>query len=230
MVPWRPRSFRDAISPVSDGHTSRPPRGMGSAATPGLEDVTLTSTVTTNEADVPAPGAGGLDFTAVVSAELDLMLRVARDLTGSTADAEDVVQETLIRAHHGWERFDGRYPRAWLLTILRRTFLNSVRRTRPALLEDDWNLDHARPAFGSSHQQTASAEEIALDHAYDPATMTALRRLSPDHRAVLWLVDVEDLSTREAALVLGIPEGTATSRLSRARSRLRAFLSTRGAE
>ena len=71
-------------------------------------------------------------FGEVVEPEIEVLLRVARSLTGAESDAEDLVQETLIRAFGALDRFDGRHPRAWLLTILRRTHLNMHRRRRPS--------------------------------------------------------------------------------------------------
>lgn len=68
--------------------------------------------------------------------ELDLLLRVALALTRNHADAEDLVQDTLLRAYRSIDRFDGQHPRAWLLTILRRAHINRNRRQRPTLLAD----------------------------------------------------------------------------------------------
>ncbi|WP_323793765.1 RNA polymerase sigma factor, partial [Nocardioides sp.] len=120
------------------------------------------------DVDTPAaPPAATIDadarrraeaFATHVEPEIDVLLRVARTLTGSWADGEDVVQETLIRAYRAMDSFDGRHPRAWLLTILRRTHLNSVRRTRPVLIEDQ-SLERRRPAFGQS-ASAASAEDV----------------------------------------------------------------------
>ena len=73
----------------------------------------------------------GTAFERYVLPELDVLLRVARSLTHNAADAEDLVQETLIRAHRSIDRFDGRHPRAWLLTILRNANVNRARRRRP---------------------------------------------------------------------------------------------------
>ena len=75
-------------------------------------------------------------FAQHVLPEIDVLHRVALSLTRNAADAEDVVQETLIRAYRSIERFDGRHPRAWLLTILRNTHINRNRRRRPELLND----------------------------------------------------------------------------------------------
>lgn len=158
-------------------------------------------------------------FAAVVEPEIEVMLRVARTLTGSDADAEDVVQEALIRAFGAIGRFDGRHPRAWLLTIVRRTFLNQNRRRRPVLLAAD-ELDRGhRPAFGKGVE--ASAEDRVLDAQLDVELSRAIATLDPRFRAALVLVDVHDLSYAEAAAVLDVAPGTVMSRLSRARKRVR---------
>lgn len=161
-------------------------------------------------------------FRAVVEPEIEVLLRVGRSLTGSETDAEDLVQETMIRAFGAVDRFDGRHPRAWLLTILRRTHLNMNRRQRPSAI-GDWDLvQGARPAFGRT--EAPSAEESALDAHLAPALQSALAALDPRFRAVVVLVDVHDLSYADAAAVLDVPVGTVMSRLSRARARLRAAL------
>ncbi len=161
-------------------------------------------------------------FREVVEPEIAVMLRVARSLSASDADAEDLVQESLIRAYRGLDRFDGRHPRAWLLTILRNTNINLHRRQRP-VLADDWELTHAaRPAFGSAEQ--ASAEDSFVAEELDAALGQALAGLDPRFRSAMVLVDIHDLSYAEAAAVLGVPVGTVMSRLSRARDRVRRAL------
>ena len=161
-------------------------------------------------------------FADVVEPEIEVLLRVGRSLTGSDTDAEDLVQETLIRAFGALDRFDGRHPRAWLLTILRRTHLNMHRRQRPSTVGDWEVLHHARPAFGGAH--APSAEDRALAEDLDPALRTAMAALDERFRAAVVLVDVHDLSYADAAAVLDVPVGTIMSRLSRARTRLRAAL------
>ena len=75
-------------------------------------------------------------FAAEVVPEIEVLLRVAQTLTRHPADAEDLVQDTLLRAFRSMDTFDGRHPRAWLLTILRNTNSNRHRRRRPDLLDD----------------------------------------------------------------------------------------------
>ena len=165
-------------------------------------------------------------FADVVEPEIEVLLRVGRSLTGSDTDAEDLVQETMIRAFGAIDRFDGRHPRAWLLTILRRTHLNMHRRQRPSTVGDWEVLHHARPAFGGAH--APSAEDRALAEDLDPALRTAMAALDERFRAAVVLVDVHDLSYADAAAVLDVPVGTIMSRLSRARTRLRAALAGQG--
>lgn len=161
-------------------------------------------------------------FKTQVEPELEVLLRVALTITGSLADAEDLVQETLIRAFRGLDKFDGRHPRAWLLTILRNTNMNMHRRRRPDLVEDWAILGEARPAFGAS--RNASAEETVLEDILNEDLEAAVMSLDARFRTVLLLVDVDRLTHAEAADALGVPLGTIMSRLNRARARVRAHL------
>lgn len=149
------------------------------------------------------------------------LLAAARQSTRQLADAEDLVQDTLIRAFRAIHRFDGTHPRAWLMTILRNTRANAHRRRRPDLLRDpDTDLD-------SLDQTTPhnSAESLALDAAFNAAVHRAFQSLSARQRAVITLVDIEGLSYAQAAAQLGIPQGTVMSRLHGARTRMRQLLS-----
>ncbi|MDH4363738.1 MAG: RNA polymerase sigma factor [Acidimicrobiia bacterium] len=155
-------------------------------------------------------------FEQHVLPEIEVLLRVARSLTRNNADAEDLVQDTLIRAHNGIDRFDGRHPRAWLLTILRNAHINRHRRRRPELLRDpDVTFDRMSKAAGP--EQTDAFVDLELD----AELIRALDQLSQPFRFVVELVDIQGLSYAEAAQVLGVPPGTVMSRLHRARARLR---------
>ena len=161
-------------------------------------------------------------FQRYVVPELDVLFRVAMSLTRNRADAEDLVQDTLIRAYRAIDRFDGRYPRAWLLTILRNTQINRTRRRRPELLDDpDDALDRlavSQPGDG------VEPEEVVVDPVFDAEVTVALEALPPNFRAVVDLVDLEGKSYEEAADALGVPVGTIMSRLHRARRRMRKHL------
>lgn len=171
----------------------------------------------------PVPGALAeareAAFRRYVEPEIAVLLRVAYTLTGSWPDAEDVVQDALIRAWRAADRFDGAHPRAWLLTILRRANLNSVRRQRPDLVGDLRELDGQRPAFGAS--TVIGPEQRHTDREVSAPLADAVAGLDERFRTVLLLVDVDQLTYAEAADVLDIPLGTVMSRLSRARDRLR---------
>lgn len=164
----------------------------------------------------------GRAFRLHVEPHTEVLLRVARTLTTSWAEAEDLVQECLIRAWSAADRFDGAHPRAWLLTILRRTHLNMVRRTRPVTVDDLTVLRGARPAFDAA--LPVSPEEALLATVLPAELERAVADLDHRFRTVLELVDLDGLTCPEAARVLGLPVGTVVSRLSRARARVRVQL------
>lgn len=163
-----------------------------------------------------APGS----FDAFVVPHLPVLWRVARSLCRNAHDAEDLVQDTLVRAYKGLDRFDGAHPRAWLLTIMRNTHINQHRRQRPGLLHDPTVVDEA----DRRNPTAPSAEDVAAAQAPAPWVADALARLSPRHIDVVRLVDIDGLTYDEAAAALGIPTGTVMSRLHRARRRMRAHL------
>lgn len=159
---------------------------------------------------------GQARFDHFVVPEIDVMLRVARSITGSSHEAEDLVQDSLLRAYRSIDGFDGRHPRAWLLTIVRNTHINRNRRQRPELLDDPDATER------TAHDPTApSTEDLVVDQSFDAEVQQAMARLSPDGRAVLELVDIAGLSYAEAAEALDVPVGTVMSRLHRARKRVR---------
>lgn len=164
-------------------------------------------------------------FRIHVVPELPVLLRVARRLTGDPHTAEDLVQETLIRAYRAADRFDGRYPRAWLLTILRNTWKNMNRRATPQFADATETLPNI-PAHGSDGR--TGAEEQVVEQQLDHRLAAALSELPAIHQQVVLLVDVDGLSYQETADVLGVPTGTVMSRLHRARRRLRKRLEQEG--
>jgi RNA polymerase sigma-70 factor, ECF subfamily len=163
-------------------------------------------------------------FTRYVLPEVEVLLRVALSRTGNTADAEDLVQDTLLRAYRAIGRFDGTYPRAWLLTILRNAQANRGRRRRPSLLR---NPD-ASQRLQEDRDALPSAEALVVGQAFDATVEDAVTRLPARFREVVELVDIDGLTYREAAYVLGIPVGTVMSRLHRGRHRIRTRLAAAG--
>jgi RNA polymerase sigma-70 factor (ECF subfamily) len=191
----------------------------------GLRWFVVVIIVTDQPAAVPQrETARGAGFARYVEPEIELLYRVAVTLTGQHADAEDLVQDTLIRAYRAVDRFDGAFPRAWLLTILRNTHRNRARARHPVVLRDDPQdsglLD--APAGGPS------TEDLVVGEQFDAAVVEAVRALADKHRAVVRLVDIDGLSYAEAAQALGIPRGTVMSRLHRARAQIRTRLVAAG--
>lgn len=163
-------------------------------------------------------------FATYVVPEIDVLLRVARTLVPRPADAEDLVQDTLVRAFRAIDTFDGRHPRAWLLTIMRNAQINRTRRRRPELLDDpDAALGVADSPYGD-----ASPEAVVVGATFDTVVMDALDALPRRFRQVVELVDIDGLSYAEAAEAMGVPVGTVMSRLHRARTRIRDRLAAAG--
>jgi len=138
----------------------------------------------------------------------------AISLTGNVALADDMVQDTVVKA---WTHIDSFQPgtnmRAWLFTILRNTFYSHTRKRRRELPDPDGV--HA----ASLYEKPAHDSKLAMTD-----FRAAFAKLSPEHREILLLVGASGFSTQEAAAMIGIAEGTVKSRASRARSRLSALL------
>jgi RNA polymerase sigma-70 factor (ECF subfamily) len=153
-----------------------------------------------------------------------LYLRALR-LTRKPEDAEDLVQETLMRAWNGFQRFTlGTNLKAWLFRIMMNAFINSYRKRQrePLLLTSTMEglADIPRHATGDSRP----AEEQVLDRMLAAEVSAALRDLPADFKTAFYLTDIEGFSYREAAEIMGSPLGTVTSRLHRARYSLRSRL------
>lgn len=157
-------------------------------------------------------------FSKYVLPELEVLMRVARSITGNPTDADDLVQDTLLRAYKSIDRFDGRYPRAWLLTIMRNAQINRVRRKRPELMRDP---EVTLAIVANSDSDAMTPESAVLDTTFDAAIERSMRSLTPQFREAIHLVDIEGLSYNEAAAVLDVPVGTVMSRLHRGRKQIR---------
>ncbi|MDP8991739.1 MAG: sigma-70 family RNA polymerase sigma factor [Actinomycetota bacterium] len=165
-------------------------------------------------------------FARYVLPEVEVLVRVARSMTTRRDDAEDLVQDTLLRAYRGLDGFDGRHPRAWLLTILRNAHVNRTRRRRPVLVDDGGAaMDVAAEVGGAGDQDP---EAVVVDRWFDVAVADAFEQLPERYRQVVRLVDIEGLSYKETAVALALPEGTVMSRLHRARARMRSRLDAAG--
>ncbi len=165
------------------------------------------------------------EFEQVALVHLDALYQVALRLTRNRAEAEDVVQEAFLRAFRSFDRFNpGTNCRAWLFTILRNVFLNRVRRHWREVLEADVGDLVTTEAASEGRLVPGNPEEELLQTVLHGDVDRALKTLPLPFREAVVLVDLEGLSYREVAEVLGCPVGTVMSRLSRGRALLRPML------
>lgn len=138
---------------------------------------------------------------------------------GDEARAEDLVQETMLKAWRSWDTYDrGTNCRAWLMTILRNTFINEFRQQKSRPDPVDYDDVEERPIWSQLKQEDPAGE--FFDRIVDDRIVEAIEDLPDEFRVAVVLSDVEDLSYEEIAEQLGIPVGTVKSRLYRGRRRL----------
>jgi len=154
---------------------------------------------------------------------LDVLYRVALRLTGNPSDADDLVQETMLKAYRAWDQYEqGTNAKAWLLTILRHAFINEYRRrTRHPETVD---IDAIEPFAVFSEVQDEDPQGAFFDRIVDDEVLRAIDQLPEAFRETLVLSDVEGLSYQEIAGILEVPIGTVKSRLFRARQLLQGKL------
>jgi RNA polymerase sigma-70 factor (ECF subfamily) len=150
---------------------------------------------------------------------LDAVYRVALRLSSNEAQAEDLTQETMLKAYRSWSQYrEGTNARAWLLTILRNTFINEYRRARRAGPTVDVTEIESFTVF---HEvQDTDPEGRFFDQLVDDDVIGAIDALPDEFRETLVLSDVEGLPYADIARITGVPVGTVKSRLFRARQAL----------
>jgi RNA polymerase sigma-70 factor (ECF subfamily) len=159
-------------------------------------------------------------FEQVVLPHLAAAYNLARWITGNDHDAEDVVQESYLRALRFFGGFRGENSRPWLLTIVRNTCFTWLRQNRFSELSTE--LDEE---IHASETEPGNPESMLLAAAQSEMVRKAIEELPPEFREVIILREMEDLSYKEIAAIASIPVGTVMSRLARARSRLQELLS-----
>lgn len=153
---------------------------------------------------------------------LNMIYRTAYYLTRTTAEAEDLTQETYLKAYRAFGNLRGQNVKAWLFAIVRNTYLDQYRRQQryPVTLE----IEALEPSSNHRGQVAVlwadSAEEQLLAGLPDEVVQRALANLPEEWRLIVLLADVEDFSYQEIADIVQIPMGTVMSRLHRGRKRL----------
>lgn len=166
-------------------------------------------------------------FNELILSYQNFLFGMAVRILGDEDSAADAMQETLISAFRKLDTFRGEAIKHWLARIMVNACYDELRRKRrrrtTPLEQVDANGEEMQPGLWMA-DPTAGPEESRESCELEQAITTCLQSLTPTHRAVLVLVDIEDRSYEEAAAMMGIPVNTVKSRLSRARIKMREAL------
>jgi RNA polymerase sigma-70 factor, ECF subfamily len=160
----------------------------------------------------------------------DLLYNYAVRMTGNRADADDLVQETFLKAFRFWEKYEkGTNVRAWLFRIMKNSFINRYRREskEPDTVDYD-DVQNFYNTIRDERSESSDLQESTFGNLLDDDVAIAIAHLPEDFRTVVILCDIEGLTYEEIADFLAVPLGTVRSRLHRGRSLLRAALAAYG--
>lgn len=166
-------------------------------------------------------------FAATALPWLPNVKRFALSLTRNEPDADDIVQETYLRAQRYWSSFRSGNEtdcRKWLLTICRNVFTTNANREAKSIVVDDDELESLATARAHNAARAAGVDDMYSRIDLGPAIRDAIAQLDPNFREVVVLSDIEGFSYEEIAESVGIPLGTVRSRLFRARRQLQESL------
>jgi RNA polymerase sigma-70 factor (ECF subfamily) len=182
-----------------------------------------------------AKSADKKEFEKLALVYLDDLYRMGLSFTHNKADAEDLVQRSVMKAYRAFQSFErGTNMKAWLFKILRNTFISDYRRNKKHAVQSIED-DEAEFSFYKAAQEEArkASESISEEVVLDPSKLEyvlgdevkkALDSLSDDFREAIFLCDVQGLSYVEMAEILDVPVGTVRSRLARARGQMQKVL------
>lgn len=169
------------------------------------------------------------EFTTLASEHIDALYSTALRMTRNPQDAEDLLQDTYLRAFRFFDKFErGTNFKAWIFKILTNTFINRYRKESKApqrveFEKVEFAYPDDNPEARKLKQQERPNSDI-YDQLFDDRIKDALDRLSDDFRLVVVLCDIHDFSYKEIAEIIGTPIGTVMSRLSRGRRQLQKYL------
>lgn len=166
------------------------------------------------------------DFNEEMIPHLDAIYNFALRLTSDPNDAEDLVQDTIVKAFRFFSSYErGTNAKAWLFRILKNSYINNYRKKSKQPHQVDYSeVSQYYESIRSEQSETTDLEDLMYREMLDDDVTTALTELPEDFRTVVLLCDVEGFTYEEIANMLDVPIGTIRSRLHRGRNLLRARL------